>query len=106
MLKTTSFDGLLAAEILWDIDALRGRQRLEHLDLEALESVVRQQALRLAAQAVEQRLNADHGDAQQPYRPCGCGQMARYAGRRAKTFVSALGSLTLERRLLSLLRLW
>lgn len=74
-----------------------GRQSLEQLDLEALESAVRQQALRLAAHAVAQRLNADHGDGQQPHRLCGCGQMARYAGRRPKTFASALGPLALER---------
>lgn len=97
MLKKTSLAGLLAAEILGDIETLLGRQSLENLDLEALESAVRQQALGLAAQAVEQRLNADHGDAPSPHRRCGCGQMARYAGRRPKTFASALGPLTLER---------
>ena len=43
--KKTSLDGLLAAEILWDIEALLGRQSLEPLDLEALESAVRRQAL-------------------------------------------------------------
>jgi hypothetical protein len=96
-LKKTSLDGLLAAEILWDIEALLGRQSLEDLDLEALESAVRRQALRLAAHAVEQRLNADHSDGEQPHRRCGCGQLSRYAGRRAKTFESALGLLTLER---------
>jgi len=95
--KKTSLDGLLAAEILWDIEALLGRQSLEQLDLEALESAVRHRALRLAAHAVQQRLNADQGDGQQPRRRCGCGQMARFAGRRRKTFQSALGPLTLER---------
>lgn len=70
---------------------------MEDLDLEALESAVRQQALRIAAHAIAQRLNADHGDGQQPHSRCGCGQLARYAGRRPKTFTSALGPLTLER---------
>ena len=35
--KKTPLDGLLAAEILSDIEALLGRQSLEQLDLEALE---------------------------------------------------------------------
>jgi hypothetical protein len=51
----------------------------------------------LAARAVEQRLNADHSDGQPSYRACSCGQPARYAGRRQKTFESALGPLQLER---------
>ncbi len=90
-------DGLLAAEILWDIDALLGRQSLEDLDLEALETAVRRQALHLAGRAVEQRLNADHSDASPSHARCECGQMARYAGRRRKRFVSILGPLELER---------
>ena len=74
-----------------------GRQSLESLDLEALESAVRRQALRLAAHAVEQRLNADHSDGEPSQRACPGGPLARYAGRREKTFASALGPLTLER---------
>ena len=96
-LKKTALDSLLAAEILWDIEALLGRQSLADLDLEALESAVRRQALRLAGRAVEQRLNADHTDAGQPHLRCQCGQWARYAGRREKTFTSVLGPLKLDR---------
>lgn len=96
-LKKTSLDGLLTAEILWDIEALLGRQTLDDLDLEALESAVRRQALRLAARAVEQRLNADRSDGEPSRRVCACGQLARYAGRREKMFTSALGPLRLER---------
>lgn len=44
-----------------------------------------------------QRLNADRSDHRGPTFPCGCGKAARYAGRREKTFQSALGELTLER---------
>jgi hypothetical protein len=47
-------DGLLAAEILWDIDALLGRQSVQELNLGALELAVRRQALQLAGRAVEQ----------------------------------------------------
>ena len=58
---------------------------------------MRRQALRLAARAVEQRLNADHSDGELPRRGCPCGQLARYAGRRQKSFQSALGLLQLKR---------
>jgi hypothetical protein len=58
---------------------------------------VRRQALRVAARAVEQRLNADTADHTGPTAPCACGQPARYVGRRGKTFESVLGPLTLAR---------
>lgn len=57
----------------------------------------RREALRVAARAVEQRINADTSDHAGPTAPCACGRPARYAGRRAKTFTSVLGALTLER---------
>lgn len=57
----------------------------------------RRQALRLAARALEQRLNADTSDDAGPQLTCACGQPARYVGRRAKTFASVLGPLRLER---------
>src|ERR1700690_391580 len=96
-LKKTALGGLLAAEILYDVEALFGRQHPDSLDLEALESAVRRQVLSLAARAVEQRLNADRSDGAQAHRDCSCGHWARYAGRRAKTFHSILGPLALER---------
>lgn len=47
---------------------------------------------------MEQRLNADTADHGGPTMPCPrCGQLARYAGRRPKTFQSVLGDLTLTR---------
>lgn len=57
----------------------------------------RRQALRLAARALEQRLNADTTDHAGPELPCPCGGMAQYHGRHDKTFESVLGSLRLER---------
>ena len=57
----------------------------------------RRQALRLAARAVEQRLNADTSDYSGPQLPCACGQAARYVDRRPKNFQSVLGPLRLER---------
>jgi hypothetical protein len=83
-------------EIGEEIEALVGRQALAGLDLEALENGARRAALHLVARMLEQRLNADHSDEQEPQR-CGCQQAARYAGRKAKTFQSVLGPLTLER---------
>lgn len=48
-------------------------------------------------QAVAARLNADRTDHAGPHLPCDCGAQARYAGRRAKTFTTALGEMTLQR---------
>ncbi len=53
--------------------------------------------MRVAARAVEQRLNADTSDHTGPMSPCACGEPARYAGRRGKNFESVLGPLRLER---------
>ena len=85
------------AEVVAEIDALVGTGAVEDWDFEALETAARREALRVAACAVEQRINADTSDDTGPSRPCACGQPARYVGRRAKTFQSVLGELTLER---------
>ena len=53
--------------------------------------------MHVAARAIEQRLNADHSDHDGAHRRCRCGQPARYAGRRPKTFETVLGALTLGR---------
>jgi len=57
----------------------------------------RRQALRLAARALEQRLNADTSDHAGAELPCSCGEPAQYRGRHEKTFESVLGPLHLER---------
>jgi hypothetical protein len=58
----------------------------------------RRLALAVAARAVEARLNEDHSDRCEPGLACPrCNGIARYADRRAKTFTSVLGLLTLER---------
>jgi len=57
----------------------------------------RRQALRVAAHALEQRLNADTSDHAGSELPCSCGGMAQYHGRHEKTFESVLGPLRLER---------
>jgi len=87
----------LAIEIVGEIENLLGRQAVEDLDLEALELAVRQQALRLAGRAVEQRLSADTSDQTGQRIRCRCGGQARFAGRRTKQFQSVLGPLRLQR---------
>jgi Uncharacterised protein family (UPF0236) len=57
----------------------------------------RRQVLRLAARALEQRLNADTSDHAGPELPCSCGGLGKYHGRHNKTFESVLGPLHLER---------
>ncbi|HEY6292008.1 MAG TPA: ISKra4 family transposase [Terriglobia bacterium] len=79
------------------MEGLLGRSAVQDLDLEAVEIAARRQALRLAARALEQHLNADTSDYAGPQLACACGELARYVDRRAKTFVSVLGPLWLER---------
>ena len=67
------------------------------MDFEAIETAARRKAMRVAARAVERRINADTSDHASPTLPCACGQPARYAGRHDKTFESVLGPLTLTR---------
>ena len=57
----------------------------------------RRGALQVAALALQERLNADGSDWQGPRLPCGCGNTARYAGRRHKTVLTALGPVALRR---------
>ena len=69
----------------------------DRLDFEAVETAARRRALSVAARAVEQRLNADHADHVGPHLRCPRGHQAHYAGRRDKTFTTALGDMTLGR---------
>ena len=87
----------MASDVVEEIETLLGRQAVEDLDLEALELAVRQHVLQLAGAAVEQRLNADTSDERGARTCCGCGQPARFAGRRTKQVESVLGRLRLER---------
>jgi transposase len=95
--KKTSLAAHLALDVGAEVDALVGRGVSQEFDLEALETAVRRQALRLAARAIERRINADLSDFTGPHLPCSCGCPARYAGRRSKAFQSVLGELTLDR---------
>jgi hypothetical protein len=62
-----------------------------------VEMAARRQALRLAARALEPRLNADRSDHAGAELPCSCGESAPYRGRHEKTFESVRGPLRLER---------
>ncbi len=86
------------AETLREITALLGPGVAAALDFEALEVACRRQALALAARCLADHLNADTSDDAGPWLPCPhCGGPARYAGRHAKTFTTALGPLPLTR---------
>jgi hypothetical protein len=87
----------LEAEVTQEIEALLGREALAELDFEALEVALRQRTLRLAAHAIEQRLNADISDEASTRLRCPCGEEARYVARRTKNVVSVLGPLRLQR---------
>ena len=87
----------LQKEIVQEIETLLGHASIVDLDFEAVEMAARRQTLRLAARALEQRLNADTRDHLGPELPCPCGGSAQYHGRHQKTFESALGPLSLQR---------
>src|SRR6266542_3931050 len=91
------FKEAFQAEVVAEIEALVGPGAVDGLDFEAIETAARRRALQVAARAVARRLNADTRDHAGPAVACPCGQAARYAGRRTKTFTSVLGELTLER---------
>jgi len=85
------------AEIVAEIEALVGTGAVGDWDFEAIETAARRKAMRVAARAVERRINADTSDHAGPTAPCPCGLPARYAGQHDKTFASVLGPLTLSR---------
>jgi len=95
--KKTTLGAVIQAEVIAEIETLVGTNAVDDLDFEAIEVAVRRKAMRVAARAVERRINADTSDHAGPTVLCGCGQPAQYAGRHDKTFESVLGSLTLSR---------
>ena len=85
----------LTAEVSAEAERLIGFCALD--DFQAFETEARRVALQLMGQALARNLNADHCDEQGSHLPCECGAEGRLAGRRPKTFTTALGPLTLER---------
>lgn len=74
-----------------------GRVQVDGLDFEACEAALKTRVLRAAAHHLAQELNQDHSDHVGSQMPCACGRTARYAGRREKAFMTALGRLVLSR---------
>ena len=62
-----------------------------------LESSMRAAALKVAGKLLEAKLNDDTSDYHGQACQCSCGGTAVYRGRRAKTFVTVVGEITLER---------
>lgn len=72
-----------------------GRRQAGKLDLEAVEMATRA-ALHRAGAAVIEELLAAPGEGPRQV-PCGCGQQARYHGRRGKQLLTVLGRVETER---------
>ena len=66
-------------------------------DFAGIELAARAAATNLAARAVERRLNDNHADYCGPTLPCACGDTAHFEGRQAKSFLTVLGEITLQR---------
>ena len=73
---------------------MQGKSKIR---FEELESTVRTCALRVAGKLLEAKLNEDTSDYHGKAYRCSCGGTAVYRGRRAKTFVTVVGEITLER---------
>lgn len=91
------FKEVFEGEITAEIEALIGPGAADRIDFEAIEIAARREVLKIAARAIEQRLNQDESDHSGPVVACSCGNQARYAGRHAKTVKTALGEMTLRR---------
>ena len=95
--KKGGLHSAIAQEFETEVERLIGDGALNDIDFQMIEIEARRVALQLMGQAVAGRLNADRSDERGPHLPCECGAEARFAGRRNKTFTTALGPLTLER---------
>jgi hypothetical protein len=84
-------------QIAAEIDRLIGKGAAVGLDFEAIETAVKREAMRIAARAVEKKLNEDSSDYEGPLLPCSCGGRMRYEGRRPKSLKTVLGEMTLMR---------
>lgn len=80
-----------------EVDRLLGAGVFEGMDFEAMETAGRRVALEVMGRALAARLNAARTDLAGARLPCDCGAQARYAGRRARTFTTALGEMTRQR---------
>ena len=67
------------------------------LDFETLEGLVRETSLRTAAAVLERMINSAGDDSSAAITDPDDGTVLRYVGKRAKTFVTVLGEITLQR---------
>jgi hypothetical protein len=75
-----------------------GHGVLDELNIEAMESMIKKEVLRVAARFFEKMLNADRSDHMGHTVTCiFCGQEARYVSRNLKTFTTVLGNITIGR---------
>ena len=95
--KKGALEAVVAVEIATEADRLIGAGTADGIDFEAIETAARRLALAIMGKAVAARLNADRSDEMGSRQPCDCGAQARHAGRRTKTFTTALGEMALER---------
>ena len=93
--KKGGLHSAIAQEVEAEAERLIGEGVVD--DFQAIETEARRVALQIMGQAIAHRLNADHCDEKGPHLPCSCGAEARFAGRRPKLFLTALGPLMLER---------
>jgi hypothetical protein len=75
-----------------------GHSAFDALNFEAIENIIKKEALHVAARFLEKMLNMDTSDHTGPAVTCIiCGKEARYVNRNSKTFTTVLGDITLER---------
>ena len=99
-----AFEARLATALDAEAERLLGDGVLDGIGFERLERACRRVALEAMGRALAARLNADRSDERGPRLACprrdepGHGDgLARHAGRRAKTFVTALGEMEFSR---------
>lgn len=84
-------------EVLAELNGFLGHGAFDGLNLEAMETIIKKEALNIATRFLEKMLNADASDYAGPSVTCiFCGAQARYVDRRAK-IITSLGEITIER---------
>jgi hypothetical protein len=76
---------------------LAGRRKVGHLDLEAVEMLVRSAVHHAGATLLTELLQLPAPPTDQRLRPCACGRLARYQGLRSKPLLTALGPTAVSR---------
>lgn len=74
-----------------------GQRKTGHIDLEAVEMMVRLSMQRAGAAGLEQMLATPVPSASERGMPCACGEQARYQGLRSKPLLTAVGEVKVSR---------